>query len=293
MADRKIMRAFKMTEISSVDNPAQAHAKMTIMKRADIPDGETYEDYAKRTFTSDERKDLAASGKAKPDGSYPIVTTGDLRNAVRAWGRGGATASDKQHIVRRARSLGATSELPEDWKVGKASSSTEISDAEVIVAVGQACGLYAKLYGEKVIDFISKAAALRSSPPGKIWPHGLPRASAVSPQFGAHDSRAGKDADTEANASTEEGDNHTGGWKKKPPPNMPPSAETPKASVRNTPLPPAKDSGDKYGNAGSMSKIDAARRAAEHRKCIEEVPDRATAELHETLAETYEKFARS
>ena len=32
---KRIMRSFKMNEISAVDRPAQAHAKMTIMKRAD------------------------------------------------------------------------------------------------------------------------------------------------------------------------------------------------------------------------------------------------------------------
>jgi len=34
---RKIMREFKLNEISAVDRPAQVHAKMTIMKRADEP----------------------------------------------------------------------------------------------------------------------------------------------------------------------------------------------------------------------------------------------------------------
>ena len=32
---RRIMRAFKLAELSAVDRPAQAHAKMTIMKRDD------------------------------------------------------------------------------------------------------------------------------------------------------------------------------------------------------------------------------------------------------------------
>lgn len=32
---RRIMRTFKLQEISAVDNPAQVHAKMVLMKRAD------------------------------------------------------------------------------------------------------------------------------------------------------------------------------------------------------------------------------------------------------------------
>lgn len=34
---RRIMEVFRINELSAVDRPAQAHAKMTIMKRADPP----------------------------------------------------------------------------------------------------------------------------------------------------------------------------------------------------------------------------------------------------------------
>lgn len=68
-----------------------------------------------KTFTAEERQKLAKEGKAKPDGSYPIVTRGDLEDAIRAWGRGGATASDKEWITKRAKELKATDLLPEDW----------------------------------------------------------------------------------------------------------------------------------------------------------------------------------
>jgi hypothetical protein len=37
---RRILHKFKLTEISAVDRPAQAHAKAVIMKRADIDDDE-------------------------------------------------------------------------------------------------------------------------------------------------------------------------------------------------------------------------------------------------------------
>lgn len=84
----------------------------TFMKDGKCPDcGGTYD----AAFTAEERKNLAEKGQAKPDGSYPIRNASDLKNAVSAWGRGGATASDKAWIIKRARALGATSELPENW----------------------------------------------------------------------------------------------------------------------------------------------------------------------------------
>lgn len=70
-----------------------------------------------RDFSTDERKKLASSGAALPDGSYPIVTVSDLHNAIQAYGRSNPSdrARVKAHIIKRAKALGATSALPEDW----------------------------------------------------------------------------------------------------------------------------------------------------------------------------------
>lgn len=68
-----------------------------------------------REFSDEERTELAKRGEARPDGSYPIVNEDDCKNAVKAWGRGGATEADKEHIIKRAKALGAEDCLPKDW----------------------------------------------------------------------------------------------------------------------------------------------------------------------------------
>jgi len=68
----------------------------------------------KRSFSAEQRRDLASSGKALPDGSFPIVTKGDLRNAISAFGRGKAPGAAAKHIKARARALEATGMLPEE-----------------------------------------------------------------------------------------------------------------------------------------------------------------------------------
>ena len=68
-----------------------------------------------RQFSSEQRQKLAKSGKAMPDGSYPIVTIGDLRNAISAFGRAKNKAATKRHIIKRAKALGRTDLLPENW----------------------------------------------------------------------------------------------------------------------------------------------------------------------------------
>ena len=70
----------------------------------------------KRNFSSKQRKEMAQSGQAMPDGSFPIANKNDLMNAIRSWGRGGADPKVKEHIKRRARSLGLTNMIPENWK---------------------------------------------------------------------------------------------------------------------------------------------------------------------------------
>lgn len=73
------------------------------------------EAYEAREFPADKRKDLAKKGQAMSDGSFPIATVEDLKNAVRAIGRAKDPAAAKVHIKRRAKALGASDLIPEGW----------------------------------------------------------------------------------------------------------------------------------------------------------------------------------
>lgn len=82
-----------------------------------------------RDFSAEERRRLAKEGKALPDGSFPIVNKGDLTNAIKAIGRAGNRAAAMKHIKKRARALGATDMLPEDWRD---SMSDELENVEEV-----------------------------------------------------------------------------------------------------------------------------------------------------------------
>lgn len=77
-----------------------------------------------RDFTENERKKDAESGAAEPDGSYPIQNAGDLRNAIRAYGRSKDPAKTKAHIISRAKALGLSHMLPSGWGVSLSEGST-------------------------------------------------------------------------------------------------------------------------------------------------------------------------
>jgi hypothetical protein len=64
---------------------------------------------------STEREKLADEGKALPDGSYPIVNKQDLKNAISTYGLGKNHAKAKAHIIKRAKALGASDLIPENW----------------------------------------------------------------------------------------------------------------------------------------------------------------------------------
>lgn len=95
--------------VSDGDNPA---ATVELWKRAPEP-------YWKRAFTTEQRERLTAKGQALPDGSFPIATVADLRNAVAAFGRASNKPLAKQHIIKRARALGRVDALPEAWEITK------------------------------------------------------------------------------------------------------------------------------------------------------------------------------
>lgn len=94
----------QVEEISAVDSPASPGASVLFWKR---------------DFSAEEREKLAEEGKALSDGSYPIVTVEDLRNAIQAFGRADDKEKVANHIARRAKALDATDELPEDGKLAE------------------------------------------------------------------------------------------------------------------------------------------------------------------------------
>lgn len=69
-----------------------------------------------RAVSDEKREKLAKSGEAMKDGSFPIENKKDLKNAIKAIGRAKNPDAAKAHIKKRAKALGSTDLLPEDWK---------------------------------------------------------------------------------------------------------------------------------------------------------------------------------
>ena len=127
-----IMTKFRIAELSGVDKPAQEGARVAIMKRET-----SMRDYdevyiAKRDFSDSKRKELAGTGKALPDGSFPIENEEDLHNAVRAIGRAKDESKAKAHIIARAKAMGSTGALPTEW----AAKGIDMTTAELKKSLG-------------------------------------------------------------------------------------------------------------------------------------------------------------
>jgi len=86
--------------------------------KASDPDAtaEAEPEVEKREFTDAERADAAEAGQALPDGSYPIKTVKDLKNAIQSFGRASDKPKVKAHIKARAVALGREDLVPENWK---------------------------------------------------------------------------------------------------------------------------------------------------------------------------------
>ncbi|MEV5944441.1 hypothetical protein [Streptomyces sp. NPDC051994] len=72
-------------------------------------------------YTAGQKRDALAKGQAmkNADGepAYPIKSKADLRKAIKAVGRGGADHNKiRKHITARAKALGLTSMIPDNWK---------------------------------------------------------------------------------------------------------------------------------------------------------------------------------
>src|SRR6187431_1395712 len=68
------------------------------------------------SYNTQQRREMAKLGQALPDGSYPIKTRGDLRDAIRLVGLGNAPDKViKDHIIKRAKAIGAAGMIPLKW----------------------------------------------------------------------------------------------------------------------------------------------------------------------------------
>jgi HK97 family phage prohead protease len=111
----------RLGEISVVGVPAYAGAMVTATRSVETPRLSAARLLGRRQFSQAERDRLAKSGAAMPDGSFPIRSEQDLRNAIAAIGRAGPKGSARyeavrRHIIKRARALGLTDQLPDDWR---------------------------------------------------------------------------------------------------------------------------------------------------------------------------------
>jgi hypothetical protein len=73
---------------------------------------------------------MAAKGWALPDGSYPIKTRQDVKNAIRLVGQGNApNAVIKKHIIKRAKALNSMDLIPPKWTGSEMNQSMSRKDA--------------------------------------------------------------------------------------------------------------------------------------------------------------------
>lgn len=112
MADEKARREFP----DAAQRRAVAERQWSRLEKSMEPDEMvlTIEMLEKRDFDVEERRRLAKEGHAMPDGSFPIVTKEDLRNAIQAFGRAGDKEAAARHIKKRAKMLHAEDMLPEE-----------------------------------------------------------------------------------------------------------------------------------------------------------------------------------
>ena len=74
----------------------------------------------KHDWSQDERHEAVKNGWAMPGGHFPIRSAKDVKDAVDLAHASKLPFSKvKAHIVARAKAIGATGELPDDWKDSK------------------------------------------------------------------------------------------------------------------------------------------------------------------------------
>jgi hypothetical protein len=119
----------------SLDGEVLGYDKYEAEEAEEI-EAEAAEIALKRAFSDEKRTSLAKEGMALPDGSYPIVSEEDLRNAIQAYGRAKDKEATKRHIMKRAKDLGKEKLIPANWVMGgDTTKKSENIDADFIASL--------------------------------------------------------------------------------------------------------------------------------------------------------------
>ena len=127
----------------------------------------------KRDFSAKRRRRLAAVGAAMPGGRYPITSPKDVHNAIALIGHSSDKDAVRAHIIARARAIGATGALPDDWvskRVGMILKNWQVFDAARVKVktgpgslerAGSVAGLGAGLYHAPRIGRLVRGVLIR------------------------------------------------------------------------------------------------------------------------------------
>ena len=103
------LRKDAQAELDNAIQSAYADAELVIMENYD----------------TEQRKEMAKKGLALPDGSFPIKTVEDLKNAIQAYGRAKDQAAAAKFIAKRAKALNAEDLIPDTEDFQKALKEAE------------------------------------------------------------------------------------------------------------------------------------------------------------------------
>lgn len=110
--------------VDAVEDPANG-TPWLMLKSAEGEEDDTLSgDRMVKYVSASARRKYAQSGVAMPNGDFPIPDEGHLKSATgHLGGYTGDRSAAKRHIIKRAKALGLTHLLPEDWHVSKALGS--------------------------------------------------------------------------------------------------------------------------------------------------------------------------
>ena len=111
-------RMERLEHLAMTSAPVLAERKQELSARvreaASLSATQGYDDQF-AMFSPERRKKLAEKGQALPDGSFPIVTVNDLKNAIKSYGLSKNKAAAKKHIIKRAAALKKSNLIPQEW----------------------------------------------------------------------------------------------------------------------------------------------------------------------------------
>lgn len=146
-----------------------------------------------KSFSAEDRREMASEGVALPDGSFPIPDKKHLESAIRMVGLSKKPRGVvRRHIIRRAKALGLSDMIPDSWRTNKMGKTEKATSQSLSSTDSTLVGNLSQAYADIQASIAEMKSLLADDTPAAPDPELAKRLESLEKALAATSDQAGE-----------------------------------------------------------------------------------------------------